>query len=226
MKLPDTAPPGLQDDSKRIDQLLNPLIPCQVYPAHTILYEQDSPAQEVYFISGGLVKLHKVLSDGKEFIVDLRFVGWLLGAASVITEKLNPVAAVTLTKCRLHRIPAATFLDMVNHNTDFARYFNRMQSHESFRGIERIMQLCCLSAQQRLEQLLWQLLTALQPGILQNEVALELLLKHREISQLIAVTPQHLSRVFKDMQKQGLIRLQKGWIIVLDPQKLYHEEHL
>lgn len=222
MKHATTAKPVSQDDSTKIDQLLNSLIPHQIYPADTVLYEQGSLAQEVYFISDGLVKLHKVLSDGKEFIADLRLIGGLLGAASVILQKPNPVAAVTLTKCRLYRIPAMTFLDLITHNADFVWYLNCVQSYESFRGIERIVQLGCLSAQQRLEQLLWQLISAMQPGAMQNEVPLQLLLKHREISQLVAVTPQHLSRVFKDMQKQGLIRLEKGWIIVLGPQKLYH----
>jgi CRP-like cAMP-binding protein len=224
LKLAVTAKPDSQGDSTKIDQLLNSLIPHQIYPANTVLYEQDSLAQEVYFIREGLVKLHKVFSNGKEFIVDLRFIGWLLGASSVIIQKPNPVAAVTLTKCRLHRIPATTFLDLLTHNADFAWYFIRMQSCESFIGIERIVQLGCLSAQQRLEQLLWQLLFASPPATLQKEVQLQLLLKHREISQLVAVTPQHLSRVFKDMQKQGLIRLEKGWIIILDPQKLYHQD--
>jgi hypothetical protein len=29
--------------------------------------------------------------------------------------------------------------------------------------------------------------------------------------------------VFKDMQKQGVIRQEKGWIIVPDPQRLHHQ---
>lgn len=216
---------GVMFDFTKIDGLLDFLVPYQVYPADTVLFEQGSFAQEVYFISDGLVKLHRVISAGKEFIVDLRFAGWLLGAPSIIVQEPNPVAAITLTKCRLSRLPAATFLDLIKNNSDFAWYVHRMQSREVLNEIARIVQLGCFSAQQKLEQLLWQLISALEPENMHKQVQLQLRLKHSEISQLIAITPQHLSRVFKDMQNQGMIRQEKGWIIVPDPQRLRHQTY-
>lgn len=218
-----SARKGVMSDFSKIDRLLDPLVPYQVYPADTVLFEQGSFAQEVYFISEGLVKLHRVISGGKEFIVDLRFAGWLLGAPSIIVQEPNPVAAITLTKCRLRRLPANIFLDLIKNNGDFAWYIHSVQSREIFNEMARIVQLGCFSAQQRLEQLLWQLISAVEPESMHQQVQLQLLLKHWEISQLIAITPQHLSRVFKDMQKQGMIRQEKGWIIVPDPQRLYHQ---
>jgi CRP-like cAMP-binding protein len=217
------AAKGAMYDFAEIDRLLDPLVPYQLYPADTVLFEQGSFAQEAYFINDGLVKLHRVISGGKEFIVDLRFAGWLLGVPSIIVKEPNPVAAITLTKCRLRRLPANTFLDLIKSNSDFAWYIHQVQSREVFNEIARIVQLGCFSAQQRLEQLLWQLISATEPESMYKQVQLQLLLKHWEISQLIAVTPQHLSRVFKDMQKQGMIRQEKGWIIVPDPQRLYHQ---
>lgn len=210
-------------DFTKIERLLDSLVPFQTYPADTVLLEQDSHAEEVYFINDGLVKLRRLVSDGREFIVDLRFPGWLIGAPCIITQSPSPVAAITLTKCRLRRIPAATFLDLVKNNSDFAWHIQAMQSREIFNEISRIVQLGCFSAQQRLEQLLWQLISSLDEGDTQKETRLQLLLKHWEISQLIAITPQHLSRLFKDLKEQGIIRQEKGWIIVTNPQRLCHQ---
>jgi predicted transcriptional regulator len=54
-----------------------------------------------------------------------------------------------------------------------------------------------------------------------GEIKMHLPLKHREIAQLIAVTPQHLSLVLRQMEVEGTIRREKGWVIVRNYQRLY-----
>ena len=41
-------------------------------------------------------------------------------------------------------------------------------------------------------------------------------MKQVEIAELIAVTPEHLSVVLKRMEQQGIIRREKGWLIIPD----------
>jgi len=48
-------------------------------------------------------------------------------------------------------------------------------------------------------------------------------LKHWEIAQLISVTPQHLSRLLKRLEEEGIIRRNKGWLIISDYQRLQAE---
>jgi|SRR5215213_493652 len=210
-------------DFDRIDHLFNSIAPPQLYSANTALFEQGSAAVEVYFIKTGLIKLHRVVREGKEFIVDLRFPGALLGASSVIAQRPYQFTAITLVRSRLYRIPAAVFLELLRTDNNFSWAIQRMQSNEICDQSERIVQLACLSAQQRVEELLWQLISALEPEGLQKEIRFQLLLKHWEVSQLVAITPQHLSRVFKDMQQKGIIRQEKGWTIVPNPIRLFHQ---
>ena len=49
-----------------------------------------------------------------------------------------------------------------------------------------------------------------------KEVKLQTPLKHREIAELIAVTPEQLSRLLKGMEEDGLLRREKGWLILRD----------
>jgi len=46
-----------------------------------------------------------------------------------------------------------------------------------------------------------------------NEMRLQMPLKHWEVAELIAVTPEHLSRVLRQMETEGILRREKGWLI-------------
>jgi CRP-like cAMP-binding protein len=45
-------------------------------------------------------------------------------------------------------------------------------------------------------------------------------LKYWEIAQLIGVTPEHLSRILKQIKREGIIKEEAGHIIVPDVRKI------
>jgi CRP-like cAMP-binding protein len=193
------------------------LSPVTVFPRLTELFRQGFSAHGVFCIHSGLVKLINVAPDGKEIIIGLHSSGWILGAAPVMIQKPYPVSAMTLTRCQLHYVPTADFLDFVKLNSEFARHLLHLCSREVYDQTNQLAMLGTLKARQRLEQLLVQMISSKE----QNETRLKLPLKLEEIAQLIAVKPEHLSRVLKQIEDEGLIRRDKGWIIVSDPQRLF-----
>jgi CRP-like cAMP-binding protein len=198
----------------------NDIAPPQIYPDATELFCQDSPAREVYIIKRGLVKLMRLEQEGHGLIVGLRFPGWILGSAAVIMSSPHPITAVTLTKCQLCRVPSETFLRLLRTDSQVSWHLLQMLSREVVEQNARVAQLGCLTARYRLEQLLWQLIMALGLHQTHDTIRLQLPLKHREIAELIAVTPEHLSRILKQMQDQRIITQHKGWMVILDPDKI------
>ena len=79
-----------------------------------------------------------------------------------------------------------------------------------------------LSARQRLEQLLWQMLSAAELANETREIRLRVPLKYWEIAQLIGVTPEHLSRQLRQLRDEGILDHENGVLIVHDPSRLYH----
>jgi len=209
--------------SRSIKSLIDGLAPSHVYPATIELYRQGSHAEEVYFINRGLLKLVRMERDGHELIIDLRPEGWLLGTASVITKQQHPVTAITLSESVVQRIPAEVFSGLLRTNTQFSLQVHQMQSHEAIDQIAHMGRISCLPAQERLADLLWELAHALQLTTASSgEVLLRLPLKHWELAQLIAVTPEYLSRMLKKMQRHGILRQNKGFMIIQDVEKLWH----
>jgi CRP-like cAMP-binding protein len=193
------------------------LSPATVVPPFTELFSQGFQASGVFCIHGGLVKLINLAMDGKELIVGLHSSGWILGAAAVMLHLPYQASAITLTRCHMHYVPSTDFLAFVKLNATFARHLLQLYSREVYDQTTHMARLGTLKARQRLEQLLIQMISANA----QSETRLNLPLKLEEIAQLIAVQPEYLSRLLRQMEDEGVIRREKGRIIVSDPQGLF-----
>lgn len=193
-----------------------------VYPRAAELFRQGFPARGIYCIHSGLVKLVNLTSDGKELIVGLRSSGWILGAPAVIIQKPHQVTAVTLTHCHLHYCPGVDFLRFAKFNVEFSKHLLHLYSSEVYDQERHVVMLGTLTATQRLEQLISQMISSRA----QKEMRLKWPLKLEEIAQLIAVQPEYLSRLLKRMEKEGIIQRKKGGIVVSDPQRLFNSNEV
>ena len=196
--------------------------PPQEYAAGRVLFQQGFMVQEIYLIDQGVVKLIRLAESGQEMIVGLRTPGCALGTASAIVRKPHSVTATTLSACRLRKIPLDVFLDLARNNQQFCWHLHQVHSREVYDQADQLVGIKYLSARQRLEQLLQQLILAMGIDELQKPVMLPLLLKHWEIAQMIGITPEHLSRVLKQLQEEGIMRRDNGSIMIYDLRQLYH----
>ncbi len=195
--------------------------PPQVYPSGTELFKQGSVPQEVWSINHGFVKLVFLHQDAKEMIVALRSAGWVLGAAAVVLANPSPVTATTLTPCGLQRISSGHFLRLLQTDLRFSWYLSLVYSREVLEQIVRTAEQSMLPARLRLEMLLGQFMSSLRSPDSKGGIRFELPLRNWELAQLIGVTPEHLSRILRDLTKEGIIRRAKGWILVERPEKLW-----
>jgi CRP/FNR family transcriptional regulator len=194
--------------------------PLQSYPAGVGLYSQGSPAQDVYFIEQGLIKLVTLSREGEELIMDLRSAGWTLGAASAILRKPYPMSALTVSLCYLRRVPGEIFYRLLESDSRFSMYIQQIHSLELHDKAAQLFGLGYLTAEQRLDQLLLQLISVLKLEKSQGEVRLQLPLKHWEIAQLIAVTPAYVSRLLSQLEQERILIRRKGWLIIIDQTRL------
>lgn len=205
--------PVMQEDGWR---RVADLAPGQEYPPGVELFKQEALPQDVYLVESGLIKLVYVEQNGRAVIIGLRSPGWLVGGASVILGEPYAFSVTTLTTCRLRRVTAAAFLNLLKTDQEFASYFHRAQSYELHDQLTHLVRFGCLSARDKLEQLFSQLTSSLAPHGAEREVRLRLPLKYWELAELIGVTPEHLSRVLKEMQQDGLVFRERGWINITD----------
>ncbi len=195
--------------------------PLHEYPAGTVLLEQGAPIHDVYKLEQGLAKTIARDSEGREVIIWLCSTpGMYLGAACAVAN-LTLVSAELVTDCKLRRIPSNLFCQALKNDAALSWEFHQSQCKLLWQFVNKLVQFGCHSVQERLEQLLWQLVVAMQPDLSESKpIQITMPLKYWEIAELIAVSPEHLCRVIKSMESQGIVRRDKGRLTVLQPDKL------
>jgi CRP-like cAMP-binding protein len=191
----------------------------QIYPPGVTLLRQGAAAPEVYALQRGLVKLAYTAANGRECLFGLRTAGDWLGGAAAVLQEAAPCSAITVTECELYRLPAAVYLDWLQADADFAWRQQFARSRELTGQMQQTGDLLGASARQRLEQALWRLARELEPQGKRN-VRLLLPLQQQELAGLITVTPSHLSRLFKELEADGLLQRDNGWLLPA-PHKLW-----
>jgi CRP-like cAMP-binding protein len=82
-----------------------------------------------------------------------------------------------------------------------------MLSQEIFIQGKNFAILGCLRAKDRLKRLLYEIIVEVEPlSDFKKKIGLQVPLKHREMAQMIAVTLEHLSRLLKALEHDGVIK--------------------
>ena len=192
----------------------------QTHPKGLELSRQGAMPDEVVYLGGGIVKLVRVDRDGCENILDLAFPGAWLGAAALIARTRHPVTAVTCTRTLLTRIPADVFRRLLTRHPALSSRIHQMHAYELCRQTRRMSQLSAFTSRQRLQQAIRQLIAAFHLPVAEGSVRLRSPLRQWELARLIAITPEHLSRLFKTLEREGILRRERGWLIVPDVGRL------
>jgi CRP-like cAMP-binding protein len=192
----------------------------RTYGPGTELLQQGTPADEVYLILDGLVKLVWTEPKGKQGIVGLRSRGYLLGVPPAITGEKSPMSAVTLVRSVVQRISAQEFLECLRANPPLAWKVQQIHSRELCEQLNSLGELACCSARSRLARMFKRLIAAGNGSADGKRNRVRLPLKQREVAELIGVTPEHLNRLLHALSKDGLLYVRKGWIVIPNPRAL------
>lgn len=194
-----------------------------VNPQH-VIFSQGEPPHTVCLICIGLVKVTRTESNGSRVIVGMRQKGWMLGAFSLFLDMPYETTAETITRSKLCFVPADTIKKAMATNAEFSRWIAMILSESLRSSILSISEQSCLSGRQRLEKFLWKLVQS-QGGVGQKRPAkIQMILKNWEVAQLLAVTPQHLCRLVKQLEKESILMRKNGWLILPEPKRLWSSE--
>jgi CRP/FNR family transcriptional regulator len=179
--------------------------PSQPYPSGTEIYREDALAEVVYLIERGIIKVSRIDLNGKETIVGLRSRHWLLAAPTVFLGTSYLYTATTVTPCHLRPITAKCFFHVLKTNEAFSREMYRLLSQEVISNLRKVEEVSCMSANDRVMQFLRQLDAELSPNKSQAHDLFQIPLKQYELAQIVGVSPEHLCRVVKELEQEGIV---------------------
>jgi CRP-like cAMP-binding protein len=125
-------------------------------PADHIIYKQGDPADSLFYVESGWVKLCSVALNGKEAVAAPRGPGEYFGTRSLI-EPPRTATATTLTECSLVRVTNSALIRMLYDEPGFAEMFTLYLVRQSLRDAQSIIGHLTASAEQRLARALLEL---------------------------------------------------------------------
>ncbi len=185
--------------------------------AKTIFFPGD-PAEKVYLIRRGAVKLSRVYESGEEITVALLRENSLFGVLSLLTGNRSDrfYHAVAFTRVEMITAPAASVRQAIEEAPSVGLLLLQGLSSRILQTETMIETLTHRDMSSRLVSFLLVLCRDFGvPG--EKGITIDLRLSHQGIAEAIGSTRVTITRLLGDLRNSGLVHIDRKKITVLDP---------
>ena len=189
----------------------------QVERSKTIFFPGD-PAERVYLIRRGAVRLSRVYESGEEITVALLRENSLFGVLSLITGHRSDrfYHAVAFTRVEMITAPADSVLHAIEGDAGVGLLLLQGLSSRILQTETMIETLTHRDMSSRLVSFL--LVLCRDFGVPdQKGITIDLKLSHQAIAEAIGSTRVTITRLLGDLRNSGLVQIDRKKITVLDP---------
>ena len=177
------------------------------------LFLQGDPADEMFLIKGGRVKLNKVLADGTEITLDIRKAGDFVGENMFSEEGSYPVSAYCLEDTLTCGFTRRQFEELILENPNIGLQIIKNLSERIAWLTSRVGSLAVTNIEDRLFCVLTSV--AREHGTKSPRgVAIQFPLTHEDLSFLTGAHRVSITRAMKALREAGKI-IHDGKILIL-----------
>lgn len=174
------------------------------YRKNQILFFEGGSAQHLFALHAGLVKLVKSLENGKDRITAVLFPGELFGMEA-LAESNYPLTAVTLRDSEICSAPRDEFANFLNGNPEIALGMVRFLVGELERVRTQVTDMSFKDARMKVATFLTSLVSTDDTPAPAPQVTLTLPLSRQEISEVLELSPETVSRTLSSFRREGLV---------------------
>jgi CRP/FNR family transcriptional regulator len=205
------------------DELLNRLAANSLaidYRRRRFIYRAGDPADALYLIARGRVKLCRVeTATGREAVIDILSAGSLFGESALYTAGSREKCAIAYENSRLLRIPVGDFQEEMAENRELYDYTFRLIGQRLARAERMVADFALDAIPARLEKLLIEF--SRRYGINEtNGVLIDIPLPHREIASIVGSTRESVTVRLNAMRRDGIIDFVNRKILIKRPESL------
>lgn len=183
------------------------------------VYLPGDPANTVYLLKAGRVKISRVTEDGKEFTLAILEPGEVFGELEVLEGTPRDTVAEALEDISICVLQRKDFEEVLQKNPDLTIRLTKLIGFRLKKIESRIEDLVFRDVPTRLAHLLLSLSKEFGK---QNEdgVRLSVKMTHQELANLIGSTRETVSATLNDFKRQGLIQQEHHAITIRDQNRL------
>ena len=173
------------------------------------LIHQDSAPEGLFIICEGRVRLARIGPDGREQVLQMAGPGELFNAEPLFDGGPTPASARAMSPVQVLLLPAAVLVALIGAHPSIALLLLRELSMRQRELVILLEDLHFRSVRARLARVLLREAHDGAAAITQQELA-----------ERAGTVREIVGRTLRDMQQEGLVRLLRGQVTVLDLQRL------
>jgi CRP/FNR family transcriptional regulator, cyclic AMP receptor protein len=180
----------------------------QIFRAEEIIYSQGDPADCVFLIQRGTVKLTVVSNEGKEAALGLLGSGEFLGETCIsgkVSQRMT--AAVAITNCAMLRISRTALFDVIRREPLFLDFFLSFILGRNVRMQEELIAHRFNSSEKRLARVLMLLAGLTDSPEDQAQISR---ISHEALAEMVGTTRSRISFFMNRFRKQGHVAYGSG----------------
>ncbi len=191
----------------------------QTVEAGAFLFYQDDPAERIYLLCEGRLKLAQLSPDGQQVIMRVATPWMLIAAIGVVEGAVYPVSAEAAETSRVLYWSQAEMLALIERYPALALNAMRLLAGHVREFQDRYRELATERVERRLARAILRL--ASQAGRKTDEgVLLDLPLTRQDLAEMTGTTLYTVSRILSQWESQGLVLAGRERVVIRFPHGL------
>ena len=193
----------------------------RVFARNMILFLKGSPAQCLYLIESGAVRIFAFSETGQEITLDAYGPGECFGETALLDGNIRSTGAMALEKTVTYTLRRDDFLRCLEQHPQVARRVMALFAHRLEHATTYAENLAFMDVAGRVAAVLLEL--AARYGAEHGGIEIGLHLTQAEIAGWVCASREMVNKILHAYQNQGLIAMDGHTILVLDPDGLRHK---
>ncbi len=186
------------------------------YRRDETIFHQGDPGNCLYIIGAGRVRIYLVSQDGREITLRIYGRGTAFGEFAVLDGEARSTSAAAMGDLTTYVLFRDDFMNLLRQNFSIVQHVIGMLTERLRYTTSYSENLAFLSGPERVAGLLVQL-TGADPDA-SGPIRLEI--TQQELANFASTTREWVNHALRDFAAQGLVRIERGAVIVLDREAL------
>lgn len=214
MQRDENRSPWIRGELARWHQLIVGKTPERV-AKNTLLYSQGQPAEKVYIVAKGRVRVTSFAGGGGEKQLYIAEEGSIIGEESCILHEGYSASAVTIVDCVLYPVGAVDMVNAMWQSDDINEMVLKLLCRKNMALQNQVLQLSFSQALPRIAQTLLDLSREYGENLPAGR-RISIRFTHQDVANLLGVSRVTVSNAFRHLEDKKLIRRHSGRFVVID----------
>jgi CRP/FNR family cyclic AMP-dependent transcriptional regulator len=183
------------------------------YPKDTVVFFENEEGDFFFTILEGRIKVTILGDDGREVILSILGPGDFFGEMALLDNETRSATAIAVEESELLSLHRNDFQSVLNDNKSITSALIRVLSARLRRANHQISTLALLDVYGRVARVIVDMAREEGKRLRDGRIAFRRA-THQEIANRIGTTRETVTRMLKDLERQGLIHVEGKEIVV------------